>query len=91
MPFGDPAHVDLSKLRVAFYADNGDTATDPEVALVIRSAAHALAGLVQAVREDRPKVLACAYDLEMKLLGADGGDSLRRYLEHLGSTDWLRC
>ena len=88
MPFGDPAHVDLSKLRVAFYADNGDTATDPEVALVIRSAAHALTGLVPAVREDRRKVL---YDLEMKLLGADGGDSLRRYLEHLGSTDWLRC
>ena len=88
MAFGDPVHVDLSKLRVAFYADNGDTATDPEVALVIRSAAHALAGLVQAVREDRRKVL---YDLEMKLLGADGGDSLRRYLEHLGSTDWLRC
>lgn len=87
MPFGDPAHVDLSKLRVACYADNGYTATDPEVALVIRSAAHALAGLVQAVREDRPEVLACAYDLEMKLLGADGGDSLRRYLEHLGSTE----
>jgi amidase len=87
MPFDDPAQVDLSKLRVAFYTDNGYAPTDPEVAQVIRAAAHALTGVVQAVREDRPSVLACAYDLEMKVLGADGGDSLRRYLEHLGSTE----
>jgi amidase len=87
MPFDDPAQVDLSKLRVAFYTDNGYVPTDPEVAQVIRAAANALTGVVQAVREDRPSVLACAYDLEMKVLGADGGDSLRRYLEHLGSTE----
>jgi amidase len=53
---------------------------------VIQNAAVCLSGLVRLVREDRPRVLSCAYDLEMKLLGADGGDSLRKYLEHLGST-----
>ena len=96
MPFADPAHVDLSKLRLAFYTDNGYAPTGPEVAYAIRTAATSLSDIVKFVREDRPVVLGCAYDLEMKLLGADGGDSLRRYLEHLGSielhpllTGWL--
>jgi amidase len=87
MHFADPAHAELGRLRVAFYADDGYTATVPEVNSVLRSAAQALAGLVQTVREDRPNVLACAYDFETKLLGADGGDSQRRYLEHSGSTE----
>jgi amidase len=46
--------------------------------------------------EARPACLAAAYDLEMKLLGSDGGDSLRQYLAGLGSarldpllTGWL--
>jgi amidase len=36
--------------------------------------------------ESRPACLDEAYDLEMKLLGADGGDGLRAYLAGLGST-----
>ena len=87
MPFADPARTDLSELRVAFYTDNGFAAADDEVAAVIQAAAASLSGVVKCVREDRPGVLACAYDLEMKLLGADGGDALRHYLEHLGSTE----
>jgi amidase len=86
MPLADPAQVDLSELRVAFYTDNGFAAADAEVAVVIQAAAASLSDVVKFVHEDRPCVLACAYDLEMKFLGADGGDSLRRYLEHLGST-----
>jgi amidase len=86
MPFADAARVDLSKLRVAFYTDNGFAAADAEIAAVVRAVGASLARAVKFVREDRPSVVACAYDLEMKLLGADGGDSLRRYLESLGST-----
>lgn len=86
MPFSDHAQVELSELRVAFYTDNGFAAAGPEVAGVIRAAAASLSTVVKSVEEDRPGVLACAYDLEMKLLGADGGDSLRRYLKSLGST-----
>jgi amidase len=41
---------------------------------------------VAALEEDRPACLEQAYGLEMKLLGADGGDRLREYLEALGST-----
>jgi amidase len=38
------------------------------------------------VDEARPDCLANAYDLEMKIIGADGGDSLWQYLAGLGST-----
>ena len=76
----------LRGLRVAFYTANGLVRTGEDVAAVVRSAAGALEHDVASVQEDRPQCLAAAYDLEMKLLGADGGDSLRAYLSELGST-----
>jgi amidase len=87
MPFHDPARVDLSRLRVAFHTDNGFAPADAEVAAVVRAAARALAPDVASLAEDRPACLEQAYALEMKLLGADGGDGVRRYLQDLGSTE----
>lgn len=86
MPFQDPARVELRKLRVAFHTDNGLAPADSEVAGVVRAAARALEGEVAALEEDRPACLEQAYGLEMKLLGADGGDGLREYLRGVGST-----
>jgi amidase len=86
MPFQDPARFDLRRLRVAFHTDNGFAPADVEVAGVVRAAARALTGEVAVVEEERPACLEQAYDLEMKLLGADGGDGLRAYLQELGST-----
>ena len=86
MPFHDPRTVNLRDLRVAFYTDNGIAAADAEVSHVIRAAAVALAGEVRVVDGSRPHCLENAYDLEMKLLGADGGDGLWQYLGQLGST-----
>ncbi|MGB6946999.1 MAG: amidase [Bryobacteraceae bacterium] len=85
MPFRDPSEVKLGNLRVAFYTDNGVAAAAEEVSDVVRAAARALAADVASVEEDRPEALEQAYDLEMKLLGPDGGDSLREYLRHAGS------
>ena len=79
VPFHDPACVEVGRLRVAYYTDNGFAAADEEVAGVVRAAARAL-----AAAEDRPACLERAYDLEMKLIGADGGDGLRAYLRELG-------
>jgi amidase len=86
MPVRDPAAVRLRDLRAAFYTDNGFAAAQPEVAEVVRAAAQSLAAETACMDEARPACLAAAYDLEMKLLGPDGGDSLRRYLADLGST-----
>ena len=86
MPFDDPARVELGRLRVAFYTDNGFAPADAEVAAVVRAAAGALAERWRRSRRNGPPCLEQAYDLEMKLLGADGGDGLREYLQGLGST-----
>jgi len=86
----------LGGLRIAFHIDNGCCAASEEVGAVVRSAADALALDVAVAEETRPSCVSDAYDLEMKLLGADGGDSLRAYLAALGSsrvhpllTGWL--
>ncbi len=86
MPVLDPAAVRLRDLRVAFYTDNGFAAARPEVAGVVRAAAKSLAAETACMDEARPACLADAYDLEMKLIGPDGGDSLRQYLADIGST-----
>lgn len=86
MPVGDPASVDLTKLRAAFYTDNGIVAAGSEVAGVVRAAAAKLAGHAAVVEEDRPAGITQAYDLEMKFLGPDGGEGLSQYLDRIGST-----
>jgi len=86
MPWLDPLDASLRDLRVAFYTDNEIAATNADVAQVIRAAAHALLDVVLAVDEARPAGVENAYDLEMKLLGADGGDGLWQYLAAQGST-----
>ena len=77
MGFPDPWEMSLGRLRVAWYTDNGIAAASPEVAPVVRAAADSLEDNAAAVEEARPACLERAYDLEMKLLGADGGDALR--------------
>src|ERR1039458_888678 len=86
MPLQDPAAVGLRRWRGPSHRDNGSAPADAEVAAVVRAAARALAGEVAALAEDRPACLQQAYGLEMKLLGADGGDGVREYLQGLGST-----
>jgi amidase len=78
-PYGGPP---VTEPRIAFYTENGIAATDANVAAVVRRAAAAL-----SAEEDRPCCIEGAYDLEMKLLGADGGDGLRAYLADLGSAE----
>ena len=63
-PWRDPANVNLSELRIAFYTANGFVDTAPEVAAVVRRAAQSL----KATEEARPACIEYAYDLEMKLL-----------------------
>jgi amidase len=87
VPYRDPQEVTLADLRVAVYTDNGFAAADAEVSAVVVAAAGALAGEVRLEDEARPACLAAAYDLEMKLIGPDGGDSLRTYLRDIGSTE----
>jgi len=86
MPLANPRSVRVRDLRVAFYTDNGLAAADEEVAGVVRAAAAALAVEGARVEQTRPVCLDSAYEIEMKLIGPDGGDGLRGYLRDIGST-----
>jgi amidase len=86
LPFLNPADVSLADLRIAFHTAARTAVTHPEVDQVVRNTAATLAQEVQCVDEEPLPCLDPAYDLEMKLLGPDGGDSLRAYLASIGST-----
>jgi amidase len=85
MPWSDPARVPLRGLRIAFFTDNGIVPADADTDAAIRGATMKLAPEVMSVEECRPEGIEESYDLEMKMIGPDGGDSLRRYLCEIGS------
>jgi amidase len=91
LPFAPLDPAEMRGARIAYYTDNGFAPPDPEVAAVVRAAGEAL-----GAEEACPSCVVRAYDIEMKLLGADGGDPLRAYLADIGSatlhpllTGWL--
>lgn len=83
MPF--TRGIPLKDLRVACFTDNGILAADADTAATVRTAARALADVVRSVEEHRPEQIEHSYDLEMEMLGADGGDGLRDFLKDIGS------
>lgn len=85
-PYGDPSTVPLKDLRVAYFTDNGIVPADSETEAVVKSAAAALSQHVRMVEEKRPPAIEQSYDLEMQMIGPDGGDGLRNYLQQIGST-----
>ena len=86
MPNGHPEAVRIADLRIAFFTDNGIVPADPETITVVQRAAAALANEVRTMDERRPPGIEESYEHEMRLIGPDGGDGLRAFLEHVGST-----
>ncbi len=86
MPLGDPAAVDQSKLRVAYYNDVGLTPPPTaETSAAVRAAVTALAGIGASVREDHPPGVETAPSFWREIFVADGGAGVRRLLEKLGT------
>ncbi len=86
LPCGDPAQTPLRDLRIAYFTSNGIVPADAETKAVVEAAAKALASETRSVEECRPPGIDQSYELEMKMIGPDGGDGLRKYLEDIGST-----
>ena len=80
MPYYDPEEAPVEKLRIAFFTDNGIARPEPETEGVVRRAAEAL-----EATEFRPQCIERTLELEMKFLGADGGDGIRQFLKSIGS------
>jgi amidase len=75
----------LADLRIAYFTNNGIASVTSETATVVNRAARALTDAGARVEERTPPAIDQSYDLEMQLIGPDGGDGLRQFLRDTGS------
>ena len=71
--------------RAAFFVDNGIAPCDRSVIETVSAAAGHLAEEGMYVEESRPPCIEQSYELEMSILGADGGDGIDSYVRSIGS------
>jgi len=86
VPWADPAQVQVSKLRVAFYPENGVAETSTETKETVRRAARHLEEAGCRVREDLPKSLFMEMEeVRSRLTRADGWTFVKRVAEKWGT------
>lgn len=74
-----------SPKRIAVFTDNGFARCKPAVIEAVKNCARALQQSGFIVEEAKPEGLDRCYEIEMGILGADGGDGIASYLESIGS------
>jgi len=72
VPWNDPSGMQLSKLHVAYYTDNGVFRPSPAIRRAVRQAADALGAMGMKVEEWHGPNFAEAWDICVRLLVADG-------------------
>ena len=88
MPLGDPADVDISSLRIAYYSDvDGYQRATDDTQATLSAAVTALAELVQSVEQDAPPPISKYVDLWARVGGGDGRAWVDRMLEKWGTTE----
>jgi amidase len=87
VPLGNPADVDIDKLKVAFYADNGVVSPTPETEQVVQAIGEALTDTCQRVDERIPPGVEHAHQLFAELWHADGGAWARKLIKAAGTTE----
>jgi fatty acid amide hydrolase len=80
LSLGDPATVDVSHLRVAYYANDGTLQVAPAVRRAVLEAADILQNRGAQVTAWTPPDVSHALDLFYGILSADGGRSFKRVL-----------
>jgi fatty acid amide hydrolase len=80
MPLGDFERVDLARLRVATYADDGTFTVAPAIRRAVGEAADALRAAGARVTEWQPPDVAQAFDLFFSVMSADGGAGMKHAL-----------
>ncbi len=76
----DYKRVDVSRLRIAYYTDDGTMAVSPALARAVREAAETLRKTGAEVFEWSPPAVPEAVHLYFALLSGDGGKNFRDYM-----------
>ena len=76
----DPKRIDVSKLRIAMYSDDGFFSPGPEVRRAVEVVASALQSESATVEKWTPPRVEDAIRIFYGLLGGDGGASAKRWL-----------
>jgi fatty acid amide hydrolase len=79
-PLGDPAIVDVKRLRFARFIDDGEFAVAPAARRAVEEAAQMLTAAGATAVEWQPPELATASDLFFACMSADRGRAFRRML-----------
>jgi amidase len=85
-PLGEPKEVDLKRLRIAFFIDNGIEPPSSETAGAVQKAAHELDRSGFHIEQAQPAVLSQTYELFLDLFTADGGAGIEALLQQAGTT-----
>ena len=85
MPIGDMRGVDLSRLKLAFFDDDGSSTPTPEIRAAVRASAKALKVAGVATEERRPPGAEHAVSVYYDMSRGDGGAGTRAFLKSIGT------
>lgn len=81
-PLFDSSSVDVSRLRVGWYVDDGMFPVAPAAKRAVQEAAAMLTAAGAQVQQWQPPLMSQAYDLAMGIFSADRGVGMRQTLGH---------
>lgn len=81
LPFEDPSRIDLSRVRVGFYSEDGFIPPSNAVSRAVSQAASALKGVCAAVTPFSPPGVTEAIYAYFGALSADGGETVAALLD----------
>lgn len=87
VPLPDPAGIDVRKLRIAYYLDNGIVSCHPDVIRVVREAVAAFQNAGAQVEEIAPPLVTEGLELYTALSWANGAKRGRETLQAIGTEE----
>jgi amidase len=83
MPLGDPKNIELGRLKVAYYTDNGISIPTVETAQVVQDAVDALLDVGATIQNNRPAVLEKTVSLLHALYAIDGSTQIQQLVNEM--------
>jgi amidase len=85
VPLGDPAKVDVGRLRIAFYTSNGVIDPTPELQSLVTQCVEYFSTMGCRIADDKPPRMKELAEARQKFEGADGREHMRRLLKKHGT------